>query len=954
MRLAQGSEEQADTSHSATQWGIAISHLLAAIPYAAAIFDIDQQVVEANQSFLDLLGLPQGPTSETTFPDLVADPGAHRLKEFIVSGATKSTENLRLRTEPDCTLNAVVCLSRLAAIDSANASVLALVIESRAPEPGSTPLALAGPASSPIDQAQAFARVATWMLDLVTGRIHASQVWYDIWGFDQDEEVTFDRVLRHLPPKDRDEISTAVRETRESGVPFRIRHRIIRPDGSLRWAETAGRVDPASPEPVLRLSGVVLDITQRHEAEEALARYYDIVSASPDRIAFLDRGCRLQAANAAFLMAVQGTRDTVIGRPLQDVGASGALVELIYRNLGRCLDEGDPVVDDIHETDPAGQIHEHEVRLFPHRDDQDRVTGIVINVRDVTSVRESERRLLQSAAIYAETSDGVLITDATGRIVAANDAFSQMTGYAEAEVLGRKPSLLNSQWHSNTFFIGIWRRLLKQGAWQGEIWNRRKDGEILLHSLSIRRILDSRGKAANFVAVFAERRAAAIGHQSPGYLALYDPLTKLPNRVLFESRLAHAVDPTRRNRTPVALFLLDLDRFANINSSLGHPIGDELLRAVGLRLRETIRPADTIARLSGNQFGLLFEGVRTPSEAEEIAQRLRCALRAPMPVRGYQLFVTMSMGIALDSSSGNDVELMYTHAESALRIVKQGGRDGFRIHSDRPADATTERERLIGLLRAGLDKGEYRLYFQPRVELETGRWAGAEAVVRWHQPELGMMPPERFLPLADSTGMMVDLGQWVLAEACRQFQDWRSRELPIPSLTVNISEAQLTRFDLVPAVERLLRATGLEARRLELEFNESLLFRHPERAREVFNGLHRLGVGLTLSEVGMSWLAPPMLRRLPIGRLKIHRCFIETMPDSKDDLAVVQALVAMAQALDIDILADGVHDDRQRMLLLNMGCLEAQGALFTPPLAPLLFERHLLETSERGPLVDRP
>ncbi|UHD15214.1 EAL domain-containing protein [Thiocapsa bogorovii] len=946
MHRDQDTKEHTKRVDSALQYAVDLVRLLDALPCGAFVLDASQQVAAATRVFSTLLGYPQGVTRSVAFRDLVDAEDAARIDDFLATGEAEMTHAVSLRTHAGRSLSRLMRFARLASGEAPAAWVVGILIEERAVVPPPVESKL------PADEAQAFAGVANWEVDVATGRTLASRTWYEIWGLEPDTDVTLNAVMQQIHPDDRDVARIAVQQAIGAAVPFRFRHRIIRPDGTLRWAESAGRLELAGSDGAPKLTGVVLDITQRRAAEEALARYYDIVSASPDRIAFLDRAGCLLAANAAFLEAIGQTREKAVGRPLQEVEGQGPLSDLVYRNLGRCLDGGHPVVDDIYESSPNGQAHESEVRLFPHRDDEDKVTGIVVNIRDVTSVRDSERRLLQSAVVYAATSDGVLMTDSDGRIVAVNAAFSRITGYAEAEVLGRKPSLLNSHWHTKSFFTRMWRRLIKEGVWEGEIWNRRKDGEIYLQRLHIRRILDGRGKVTNFVGVFAERPVSANGPKHVEYLAHYDPLTKLPNRLLFDSRLSYALDPARRNRTPVALFLLDLDRFANINASLGHQIGDELLRTVGLRLRETIRPADTLARLSGDQFGLLFEGIQTPTEAQEIARRLRSALRAPMTVRGHQVFVTMSMGIALESCLDNDTEVMFAHAATALDNVKQDGRDGFRIYSEPPLGTSTARQRLTEMLQTGLEGGEFELLYRPRVHLETGRWPGAEIRVRWHQAELGLVAHERLLALAESAGMTLELGQWILAEACRQLRDWSLRGIPIGILTVSISETQLTRFDLVPSLERLIRTNEIDPAHLELSFAESLLFKHPEQAREVLNGLYRLGVGVTLSEIGTSWLAPQLLRRLPIRRLEIHRSFVDAMPDSPDDLAVVQALIAMAQALDIDVTADGVRDDRQRFILLNIGCLEAQGDLFAPPLRAPHYERCLLQIPE--PPSDAP
>ncbi len=800
----------------------------------------------------------------------------------------------------------------------------------------------------PGDGEQGSTPAANWEVDLATGDMLVSRSWYDIWGFTADQDVNLDIALQHIHPGDSEQTRSAVREVIASGTALRLRFRIIRPDGSIRWLESACRADPPGTGSARRLSGVVLDITQRRSAEEALAHYYDIVSASPDRIAFLDRGCCLLAANAAFLKATAPAREDAVGRPLLELLGPGPLGDLIYHNLGRCIEAGHPVVEDINETAPDGTIRESEVRLFPHRDGQGPVTGIVVNVRDVTSVREAERRLLQSAAIYAATSDGVMITDAAGRIVAVNAAFTQMTGYAEAEVLGRKPSLLNSEWHTKSFFIRMWRRLIKQGLWQGEIWNRRKNGEIYLQKLSLRRITDPRGKITNYVGIFAEPRATSHSLRPTEHGAQYDNLTKLPNRAFFDACLTYALDPGRHPRLPVALVLLDLDHFRHINASLGHPIGDEVLRAIGLRLRETIRPADILARFTGNQFGLLLNGVQAPKEAEEIARRLHLALRDPVPARGHQVFVTASIGIGLDVDADHDADTLIAHAEAALHGVKQQGRDGFHVFVAQPDTAGTAQQRMVNQLRAGLDNGECELHFQPRVDLASGRWVGAQAHMRWHHSELGLVTPERFLPLAESGGVMIELGQWMLAEASRRLQDWIARAVPCQTVAVTVSEPQLTRSDLVTAVARRLKERALPGHLLQLEFAESLLFKHPERVREVFEGLHRLGVGLVVTEVGSSWIAPAVLRRLPISRLMIHRGLIDSIPDSPDDLAVVQALIAMAQALDLSVSADGVRNDSQRHILLNSGCTEVQGELFAPPLSARHFERCLSSAGEPG------
>ncbi|WP_243651725.1 EAL domain-containing protein [Thiobaca trueperi] len=907
--------------------------LLAAMPMGALVLDDRQGILATNQAFLDLLGYSPGQVVGRVFDDLTLTDHADALTGLLESSHGECLRlDVRFANRRGGDLMASVAFSRFVAPGQSAPRLLAMIV--RHAESCADPRQ-----ETRADEAQAFAQVGTWELDLATGQVLTSRNWYDIWGFCPERPVTLDRCLQRIDSRDRDQVIAALARLSETESSFQLRFRIQRPDGRMRWLESTGRLEPDGAGLAGRLYGSVLDITSRCEAEQALARYADIVSASPDRIAFVDRGCWIKAANAAFLDAVGRANEQVIDHSFRDICGDGELPDLLYRHLSRCLDHGQSVIDDIRETHHNGDMREAEVRLFPHRDDQGSVTGIVIYIRDVTVIREAQRRLLQSAAVYAATSEGVLITDGAGVIVAVNAAFTRITGYAESDVLGRKPNILNSQWHSPAFFVGMWRRVLRHGSWQGEIWNRRKDGEIYRQKLTIRRVQDARGTLINLVGVFAEPGVTMGAPRRAEHLLHYDALTKLPNRLLFESRLEHALELCHRHEAPLALFLVDLDRFSHLNASLGHQIGDELLRVVALRLREAIRPADTLARLRADQFGLLFEAISQAEEASEIARRLHATLRAPIRARGHEVFVTASIGVAVEIGLKADRNAMIAQAEAALRQVKRQGRNAFRMTVIESADAADEHRHLLELLRTGLKKNEYRLLYRPQVDLETGICQGGEACIHWESSELGPVPAERFLPLANESGFIYELGHWALATACRQLQVWLSQGLPVCSLAIPVAEAQVMRGDLLPVLERLLIAHPAAATLLELGFSELLLQKHPEQIAQVFNGLHRMGIGIALNDAGSGWVAPAVLRRLPVRVVTIHSSFIESLPDSSDDLAVVQAIIAMAQALDLDIRADGVRTDPQRLLLLNIGCRQAQGDLFGGPLPAAQIER---------------
>lgn len=790
------------------------------------------------------------------------------------------------------------------------------------------------------EEAQAFAKVANWELDLVTQQIHASRIWYALWGFDPEEEVNLDRVMARLAPQDRERIAQALRQAGEFGVPFRLRCPVCLPDGSERWLEA--QCNPPRPEPTAPtagqqptqarkvLRGVVMDISEQHEAEQTLARYHDIVSASPDRLAFFDRGSRLQAANAAFLAGIHLSADEALGRPLHELAPEGALRELIYRRLGQCLDHGARVIEDIHEHDAQGRMREYEATLMPHRDARGRISGIAVNLRDVTNIRESERRHLQAAAIYAATSDAIIIADAQRRIVAVNDAFTMATGYAKQEVIGQDMRMIASHWHTPMFFRRMWRELVRTGAWQGECWNRRKDGEIILQSVSLRRILDQGACVANYILVLAKRRTALHGPRPAEDFVLYDPLTKLPNRALIVSRLANAMALAREDRRAIAFMLLDLDHFSHVNANLGHRIGDELLRSVGQRLREHMRGEDTLGRWDGNRFGFVFAHVAKATDAELIAQRFQRLLAPVIRVRGHQFYVTASIGIVWSDATGDSVELMIEYAESALRQVKLAGRNGFRMRSVPHADDDEQFLTLAERIRKALCDQQLKLYLQPRVALGSGRRIQVDAQLQWSDQVLGVVGWERLCEVARSVGLLADVEQQLLSEVCRALQQWQHQGMKLPTVAIPFSEIWLLRSDLVARVAKLLNDHHLNGQSIDLMFSEVVHFKQPERTRDLFCQLSSLGVGLTLRDIGMTWVGPGALRRLPLQTLKIHPGLVEAMVESPDDAATVQALIVMAQALELTIVADRVRTPQQRQLLLSMGCTQAVGELFGP------------------------
>ncbi|MEY6431316.1 EAL domain-containing protein [Thioalkalicoccus limnaeus] len=555
------------------------------------------------------------------------------------------------------------------------------------------------------------------------------------------------------------------------------------------------------------------------------------------------------------------------------------------------------------------------------------VVAAVAMVSDVSEHRAALQRLRQAEAVFEATHEGILITDAECRIVAVNRAFCEITGYPEKEVLGRNPRFLQSGEHDAAFYQRMWHAIETFGEWDGEIWNRRRDGEIYPQWLKIRRIDSELGGPATYVALFAELSSAQDA-QAADYRAHHDALTGLPNRLLFEARLEHGLNRIARERRRLAVLILNIDRFSHVNDCLGYHLGDDLLREMADRLRAVLPERTRAACRRGGEFVFLCEDLQSTEEPGFLAAELIRALKTPFFIGGHNLFVTASIGISLFPENGDTVLHLCRTAEAALDQVKEAGGNHYQFYTPGLTHLALERLTLEALLRDALAKDEFRLHYQPQVDMETGLWLGAEALIRWHQPDLGLVAPNRFIRLAEESGLMVPLGRWVIDTACAQARTWLDAGFEPGFIAVNLSPAQLLQDDLVATVTKALAASRLPPDRLELEITENLLLDHRFEVQRTLEALGALGVRIAIDDFGTGFSSLTYLKRLPIRSLKIDQSFIRHLPDAEEDLAIVQATIAVAQALGLDAVAEGVAREDQRLLLLTAGCLRGQGSRF--------------------------
>lgn len=566
------------------------------------------------------------------------------------------------------------------------------------------------------------------------------------------------------------------------------------------------------------------------------------------------------------------------------------------------------------------------------RDVSGHITHVQGAFQDITERKTAEERLRLSAAVFENTSEGVIITDTTPSIIAVNPAFTEINGYSAEEVLGRNPSLLKSGQHEAQFYEEMWRALLDLGHWRGEIWNRRKDGEIYPQWVNINAVRSELGQTTHYVGVFSDLSDVKRSEAQIERLAHRDPLTDLPNRLLFRTRLEQALRRAGTSRTRVGMLLVDIDGFRHINDSLGHAVGDLALREVAKRLTALVRIDETVARLSGDELALLIEGDEDiETRAALMAERIRASLNKPFTVKAAELFMSASIGIATYPEDGTDVSELLQNCDAALYQAREAGGNTYRHYARSLTDYARERVTLTSELNRAIERDELRLHYQPLVDTESCRVNGLEVLVRWQHPERGMVLPDSFIRLAEETGLIIPLGAWVLRRACLQAREWEAAGIPFGRIAVNVSGIQIQRSDFARTLESILHETGLDAERLELELTETFVMDLREDAPRLLGHLKRLGIALAMDDFGTGYSSLAYLKGLPFDTLKIDRSFINGLPDDPASAAIVTAITTLGNSLGFDVLAEGIETEAQRRFILGVGCRRAQGFLFSPP-----------------------
>ncbi|MEY3880577.1 MAG: hypothetical protein RIQ94_1373 [Pseudomonadota bacterium] len=793
---------------------------------------------------------------------------------------------------------------------------------------------------------------ALWDWNLENNQMYYSPQWWHMQGYETDElssDATLWKNLVH--PDDIVSIQQGLRKAMQSGeithsIEFRLRHK------ESHYVPILERcfITRNNQGKVIRVSGTNMDLTEHRRAqvlEEMRSFMLECLSSSSPLLEILDLvALKLKNMMPGFFSSIllfndDGQHSQLSPAPCQLGSSNMALItsnpnELTSKiavkknGLISCWSESilgfnSKVLGTftIYQRVPS-LLNEHNLKL---------IKSVLHYVSIVIERKDAEAQLMLAAKVFEQSNEGFMITDTNLNIIKINDAFTLITGYSESDVLGLRANILSSGQDEQDFYNKFWESINVQNYWQGEIWNKRKNGEIYPELLNISVVRDNAGNISQYIGVFTDITQLKASEAELDYLAHHDVLTTLPNRLMLFSRLEHAIEAAKRDGKQLALLMLDLDRFKNVNDSFGHLAGDQLLQLVATRLTTRLRGMDTVSRLGGDEFTVLLENISHPEDAARIAQEIIADISNPWAIPNCgEVLIGVSIGISLYPQYGDTPELLLQQADTALYKAKESGRNRFAYFSNEFTLAARERIEMEARLRRAIVHNELRVYYQPQIDIISGEMVGAEALVRWQDPIEGLIQPNRFIPMAEQTGLITVLGTWVLRETCRQGRQWIDQGLKPLTLAVNVSPCQLRQGDISALVADILLETRFPAEYLELELTESGLMDHQSDVIGLLIKLRGQGVRLAIDDFGTGYSSLAYLKRFPLDVLKIDKSFIDDIPHHQNDMKIAATIIAMGHTLGFKVLAEGVETQQQLDFLQAQGCDLYQGYLKNRPL----------------------
>lgn len=595
---------------------------------------------------------------------------------------------------------------------------------------------------------------------------------------------------------------------------------------------------------------------------------------------------------------------------------------------------------------PDGEIKYVEERCKSYFDEKGQPVSSIGTIRDVTSFYCAKERENLITEVFKSTQDGVVITKPDGTIVDVNPSFSKITGYGREEVIGSNPRMWRSNNNPVGFFEKLWDCLLKEGSWHGEVWNRRKDGSVFPELQTINSIYDQQGNLTHYVSVFTDISKFKQSQELLEFQSLHDSLTGLPNQVFINRAISERINKANKERASFSVVTFDIDKLSHINESVGRNIGDQLLKMFAQRLRKGTLTNEVLARVSGDEFLLLCEESHSKSENLLRIDKFFKLLDDHFLIEGKKFYLTVSAGIATYPQHGQDSLLLLSHSEAAMFNAKKEGYNTHCIYTESHTSNSLEKILLKNALHDALAKNEFYLMYQPQFDFTTGKVVGLEALLRWNHPELGNISPAKFIPIAESTGLIHPIGEWVLRRACRQALQWLEQGLEFGRVAVNVAGPQISKGELPKEVKLILDETGLPASYLELEVTEGFVMKKVDNSIQQLAELRNLGIWLSIDDFGTGHSSLSYLKQLPIHKLKVDKSFIDNVPDGQDDAAIVSSVIDLAHSLNLQVVAEGVENIKQIEFLKTKGCDEVQGYFYSRPLLVADLEKLLLSDSK--------
>lgn len=534
--------------------------------------------------------------------------------------------------------------------------------------------------------------------------------------------------------------------------------------------------------------------------------------------------------------------------------------------------------------------------------------------------------------IFEYSNESIIITDAQNRILFVNPAFEIVTGYSAEEVIGKNPRILQSGMHDKQFYKKMWNDIKQHGVWKGEIWNKRKDGELYLEWLTISVVKDQKGNVTNYVAMFSDITEHKRNVEQLTRLALYDTLTNVPNRYLLEKRLESIIRMSKKHNQSFALLFLDLDRFKNINDTLGHRVGDMLLKETAQRLKRMLRKQDTIARFGGDEFVIILPNLKHIREAAYMAEKIVESLKRPFCFNHQEIYISTSIGISVYPYDGTDKETLIRMADRAMYQAKKNGRNQYALYHAGMHGNSKQLFQLETALRKALERGEFELYYQPQLDIKTKQIRAVEALIRWNHPEKGFISPGMFIPLAEESGLITPISDWIMMQACEHLKQLQLR-FPYVKMSINISPIYFQQIDFLKKLQKTIESVNVNPRSIELELTESAVMPHAEQSVERLTKLKTMGMSIAIDDFGTGFSSLSYLHRFPIDILKIDRSFTKQLSRYQQDSAIVNAIIMMAHSLQIRVVAEGVETKKQYQILEKQSCDFVQGYYVSKPLS---------------------